>query len=106
MDRLPRLLLALYLSAAVLCQGGPVRAQTVKQPAGVEACAPCHGMDGIAKDVEVPHLAGQNVVYLLNQMKAFRSGERKHKEMRWMSRHMTRDELEALAIYYASLPRI
>ncbi len=105
MTRFFRTMLALGLSTALLGAGGAL-AQTVKQPVGVEACAPCHGMDGIAKDVEVPHLAGQNVVYLLNQMKAFRSGERKHKEMRWMSRHMTREELEALAIYYASLPRI
>jgi cytochrome c553 len=96
--------------AATLCGFaigvGAAQAQTVRRPMGVEACAPCHGLDGIAKDVEVPHLAGQNVVYLLNQMKAFRSGARKHKEMRWMSRHMTSEELEALAIYYAALPRI
>ena len=106
MARFPLPFLAFGFCSIVLFAAGTARAQSVKQPVGVEACAPCHGMDGIAKDVEVPHLAGQNVVYLLNQMKAFRSGERKHKEMRWMSRHMTRDELEALAIYYASLPRI
>ena len=71
----------------------------------VEACAPCHGVDGIAKDVEVPHLAGQNVVYLYNQLKAFKSGKRPHKEMRYMSRHVSEAEMEALADYYASLPR-
>ncbi|MHB2170121.1 c-type cytochrome [Alsobacter sp. R-9] len=74
-------------------------------PPNVEACAPCHGLDGIAKDVEVPHLAGQNVVYLYNQLRAFRTGKRPHKEMRYMSRHLSEAEMEALADYYAALPR-
>ncbi|MCZ8097378.1 MAG: c-type cytochrome [Alsobacter sp.] len=79
--------------------------QRPRPPVTVEACAPCHGVDGIAKDVEVPHLAGQNVVYLYNQLKAFKSGKRPHKEMRYMSRHVSEAEMEALADYYASLPR-
>ncbi len=79
--------------------------QRPRPPVTVEACAPCHGIDGIAKDVEVPHLAGQNVVYLYNQLKAFKSGKRPHKEMRYMSRHVSEAEMEALADYYAALPR-
>lgn len=79
--------------------------QRPRPPVAVEACAPCHGVDGIAKDVEVPHLAGQNVVYLYNQLKAFKSGKRPHKEMRYMSRHVSEAEMEALADYYAALPR-
>ena len=78
-------------------------AQQQRVPVQVEACAPCHGNDGIARDVEVPHLAGQNVVYLFNQLRAFRSGQRKHKEMQYMSRSLTQDEMEALAEYFASL---
>ncbi|MFO1149295.1 MAG: cytochrome c [Alsobacter sp.] len=74
-------------------------------PPQIEACAPCHGIDGIARDVEVPHLAGQNVVYLLNQLRAFHNGQRKHKEMNYMSRRMTEQEMESLADYYAALPR-
>lgn len=93
-------------AAFAVVVSAPLSAQQVKQPVGIEACAPCHGYDGIAKDVEVPHLAGQNVVYLYNQLRAFRTGERKHKEMRYMSRHLSAKELEAFAEYYASLPRI
>jgi len=70
----------------------------------VEDCAACHGSEGIAKDAEVPNLAGQNELYLFNQMMAFRSGKRQHKEMRFMARTMTREEIAALAAYYASLP--
>ncbi len=93
------------LALAVVVVGPAAAQQRPRAPVTVEACAPCHGLDGIAKDVEVPHLAGQNVVYLYNQLKAFRSGKRAHKEMRYMSRHVSDAEMEALADYYAALPR-
>jgi cytochrome c553 len=104
-------LLILLLPTALIPMGA-AHAQQAKQaeqvrraPVQVDACAPCHGFDGIARDVEVPHLAGQNEAYLLNQLHAFRTGARKHKEMRYMSRHMTERDFEALAAYYAALPR-
>jgi cytochrome c553 len=67
-------------------------------------CVPCHGLDGIGRDAEVPNLAGQNELYLLKQLKAFRTGRRAHQEMQYMSRHMTEDEMKSLAAYFASLP--
>jgi len=70
----------------------------------ISGCAPCHGTDGISKFGEVPNLAGQNKIYLLNQLRAFHSGKRTHKEMRYMSRHMTEGEMEAVAAYFSSLP--
>ena len=70
----------------------------------IEECAACHGIDGIARDMEVPHLAGQNERYLYNQMMAFRSGKRAHKEMRYMARSMSAADIAALAAYYAALP--
>ncbi|MDP3319929.1 MAG: c-type cytochrome, partial [Bosea sp. (in: a-proteobacteria)] len=66
-----------------------------------EDCAACHGLDGIARDTEMPHLAGQNERYLFNQMMAFRSGKRAHKEMRYMARQMSVEEIAALAAHYA-----
>lgn len=70
----------------------------------LEACAYCHGADGIARDTEVPHLAGQNERYLFNQMLSFKSGKRVHKEMRYLARQMSTEEIGALAAYYAALP--
>ncbi|MEJ1936218.1 c-type cytochrome [Nostoc sp. NIES-2111] len=103
MSRLDRIA---ALAAAALAVGwaGPSRAQQ-QAPVTVDACAPCHGLDVIAKEADVPHLAGQNLVYLYNQLQAFRSGKRPHKEMRYMARHLTEQEMEALAAYFASLPR-
>ena len=67
-------------------------------------CAACHGADGVARDSEVPHIACQQSRYLYNQMAAFKSGRRKHKEMRYMGRHMTQADMDAIADYYAGLP--
>ena len=97
-----RSLLAAALLAAAL---RPSAAQDVDLSALVLACEPCHGLDGIARDSEVPHLAGQNQLYLLNQLRAFHDGSRRHKEMRIMTRRMTDAEIEALAAYFAGLPR-
>ena len=69
----------------------------------VAQCAACHGAEGIAKDVEIPNLAGQHDRYLVTQLQNFRSGKRPHKEMRYMSRHLTDDEIAAVAQYYMQL---
>ncbi len=71
----------------------------------VQQCAPCHGADDIARDTEIPNLAGQHDRYLWTQMMAFRKGTRRHEEMRYMSRHLSEDDIAALVAYYSALPR-
>lgn len=68
-------------------------------------CAACHGAEGIAKSADVPHLAGQQELYLFNQIKAFKAGRRPHKEMRYMSGQMSDAEMREIARYYAAMPR-
>jgi cytochrome c553 len=81
----------------------PVSAQKKPPHADLAQCAACHGEEGIARDSEVPNLAGQNEAYLVNQLRAFRSGARRHPDMRFMSRTMTDAEIEAYAAYYTAL---
>lgn len=97
-----RLVAALALAAGSCL---PALAQEMPRRDLIRECMACHGDDGIAKDKDVPHLAGQNFDYLLRQMHAFRSGRRPHKEMRVMSRLMSDEEMREIADYYASLPR-
>jgi cytochrome c553 len=93
------------IAALVLLGAGPALAQSDDLVDLIaEACAPCHGDEGIAKSVDVPNLAGQHNVYLYNQLRAFRTGKRPHKEMRFMSRQMTDGDMRAIADYYSSLP--
>jgi cytochrome c553 len=67
-------------------------------------CSACHGVDGIAKDVEIPNLRGQHDQYVAEQLRAFRSGKRASKEMHYLSRHLTDEEIDALAQFYAEMP--
>jgi cytochrome c553 len=82
----------------------PARAEPERKADLLQSCVPCHGMDGIGRDAEIPNLAGQNELYLTNQLRAFRDGRRAHKEMLYMSRTMTEDDMKALAAYFANLP--
>lgn len=94
----------IVLSAAVL---GSAALAGEKAALGdvIVQCAACHGADGIARSADVPHLAGQQELYLLNQIRAFRSGKRPHKEMRYMSRQLTDAEMTQIARHYAQMPR-
>jgi cytochrome c553 len=44
-------------------------------------CHACHGADGIGISAEIPNLAGQKAPYLQAQLRAFKSGDRKHDVM-------------------------
>lgn len=90
--------------AAALAAALPALAQQPNRALILE-CMACHGDDGIAKDKDVPHLAGQNYEYLIKQMRDFQKGRRPHKEMRVMSRHMDDSEMQEIADFYARLPR-
>lgn len=76
---------------------GKVRAQA--------ACASCHGIDGVGISVQWPNLAGQNDLYLIKQLHAFRDGNRKDAYMTPMTRPLSDQDIRNLAAYYAGLPR-
>jgi cytochrome c553 len=101
---LTRALTRLFALAAWLGATAPARAEPTNMVQPHESCVPCHGADGISRDAYVPNLAGQNGPYLYNQLRAFREGRRSHKEMLYISRKLTDDDMRALAAYYSSLP--
>lgn len=90
------------LAGSLLCLAQTAIAQQV--PPAATICAPCHGFDGIGHDVEVPNIAGQHDAYLRNQLKAFKTGQRRHPEMRYITHKLSDPELEGLVQYYAGLP--
>lgn len=101
-DRMPAPLFAMLLLCPFVLA---VHAHAQEAPPVLIAgCVPCHGADGISRFGEVPNLAGQNQPYLLNQLRAFHTGKRPHKEMGFMSRSLTEPEMEAIAAYFAGLP--
>ncbi len=65
-------------------------------------CEHCHGADGNSTVDEIPRLAGQNPVYLLDQIERFATGKRKDYIMTGLAGQLTDDEKVTLAVYYAS----
>jgi cytochrome c553 len=69
-------------------------------------CAPCHGVDGFSLVLAYPHLAGQQKKYLVDQLEAFRSGDRQSpKLMNPIAEKLSDREISSLAKYYSKLPR-
>ncbi len=66
-------------------------------------CAVCHGVDGIAKVPDAPHLAGENVGYLVRQLKAFKSGERKHEQMSIIAQSLDDTAMENVSAWYSQI---
>jgi len=67
-------------------------------------CANCHGVDGNSKLPEVPNLAAQNPLYLLNQVHKFYTGERKDQWMEPAIRLLSESERLNIVVYYTSKP--
>lgn len=74
---------------------------------GVAACIACHGPRGTGNDAaNFPSISGQNPLYVLNALKAFRSGERvsiQNGMMNGVAASMTDQEIEAIAKYVSAL---
>lgn len=66
-------------------------------------CAVCHGVDGLAKIPEAPNLAGQSENYLIAQLQAFKSGERKNEMMSIVIQNLSDADFENLAAYYSAI---
>lgn len=71
-------------------------------------CASCHGAKGEGGKNETPALAGQVKDYLVRTMHTFGKGKRDNdaeEGMRQFAHDLTAEEVEALAAYYAALPK-
>lgn len=89
------------------------------RPNVVAACVGCHGLNGVGnKDwnklmatqpaVLAPAIGGQHASYLLKQLKAYKDGTRSNDAahvMRDVTSRLTDQDLEAVAVFVASLNR-
>ena len=99
-----KLILALGASALVYSSlpalaAGDIEAGDRK----AERCASCHGSDGIGIAGAFPNLAGQKTVYLVKQMKDFRTGKRKDPIMELEAKKLSDEDIADIAAWYASL---
>lgn len=106
---LTRVCCALALLQAMAMPGRTRAAETpagapAAVPAHLETCVSCHGGQGRSSTPEIPHLAGQQLHYLVKQLEAFRSGERKNDLMQAIAGQLTAQDIQALAGYWSHLP--
>ena len=68
-------------------------------------CAGCHGIPGyrtVYPDTyQVPKLGGQHAQYIVDALKGYKSGDRKHATMRAIAGSLTEQDMNDLAAYYA-----
>jgi cytochrome c553 len=67
-----------------------------------EVCAACHGPDGNSPNPAFPKLAGQYETYLEKTLIEYKTGERKDPIMGSMAAALSKEDIENLAIYFAS----
>jgi cytochrome c553 len=68
--------------------------------ASAEACAGCHGENGVSKTPGSPSLAGLDPKYLVAAIKAYKSGQRKQDLMKSLVAGVSDAEAANLALFY------
>jgi cytochrome c553 len=94
------LLIAIFmlLGANVALACGDVSAGEAK----AANCAGCHGAKGEGAG-DNPPLAGLDKAYHVEQLKAYKSGERENAMMQMFASQLSEEDMADIAAYYASL---
>lgn len=67
------------------------------------ACALCHGPSGIATLPNAPNLAGQQSIYLSEQLRNYRSGKRQNEVMNMIAKQLTDSEIAHLSAWFSAV---
>jgi cytochrome c553 len=102
----------LLIALASLPVAFPFAAQAQdKQPGqrmdnAIALCIGCHGIPGyktaFPSVYHVPKIAGQQPGYIVNALKAYKSGERSHPSMRGIAATLTDEDMQKLADHYGT----
>jgi cytochrome c553 len=84
---------------AFLAAAPVAAAQTIGDK--VQACAACHGENGIPPDKSWPVIWGQHQGYLYLQLRDFKSGARKNEVMGPIAEKLERDDMLAIVLYFS-----
>jgi len=100
-------LCAISLAAVVVWLTGiAVAAQNVpaEMREKLDACAACHGENGVSPNQDVPSLAAQPDIFTQWQLVYMRDGTRKVEAMEEVVKNMTDSDIRFYGSYFASLP--
>ena len=100
-------IILLVLAGSALAQAPAGNAEAAKSK--ISMCIGCHGIPGY-KTVfphvyQVPMITGQQPVYIVNALRAYKSGARSHPSMRGIAQGLSGQDMADLAAYYSSEPK-
>ena len=98
----PRLSVMLMTLLGAFAQTGAAQAEGIEEKAAV--CSACHGENGVPIDNVTPIIWGQMEGYIYLQLRDFKSGARANDLMQPVVADLTKDDLKALAAYFAAKP--
>lgn len=111
MSQLPSRCMGIWRPVAILTVLAGAPAVQAEAPAAdlpldeqVEVCASCHGEGGNSTTEEIPSLAGQPALAIVNQMIYFREGLRDNQIMTPQAQGLSDSDIEALAEHFAEQP--
>jgi cytochrome c553 len=87
---------------SALAASGASLADTIDEKAVV--CAACHGEKGVPADKSIPVIWGQNEGYIYIELRDMKKGARKNDQMAPVVETMAREDMLALAAYFAAKP--
>ncbi|MBE0529906.1 MAG: cytochrome c [Rhodospirillales bacterium] len=96
----------LLITGLVLVVALPTAAVVGDAAAGktkAKACVTCHGLDGISRMPDAPNLSGQIPEYLALQLRAYKSGERRHPVMNVIAKPLSDEDIDDLATWYSEI---
>lgn len=95
----------LVTSAALIACAGAATAEPLRGDTLAHSCAGCHGTLGAPAVSYIPPLAGLTVEEFTRAMNAYRDGTRLATMMTRIAPAFSDAEIEAMAEYFAALPR-
>lgn len=67
------------------------------------ACSLCHGANGISTLPNAPNLAGQQAIYVTEQLLNYRSGKRQNEVMNVIAKNLTDPEIAQLGAWFSAI---
>jgi cytochrome c553 len=100
-----RFILGVLVGVAAACTALAQDKQTGQRfDNALALCIGCHGIPGyktaFPEVYHVPKIAGQQPGYIVNALKAYKSGERSHPSMRGIAASLSEEDMKKLADYY------
>jgi cytochrome c553 len=92
---------ALFALPAQAERGDPERGEEIAY-----TCSGCHGIPhhmNVYPTYRVPKLGGQSYGYIVNSLKAYRTGERRHATMQAQANTLSDEDIHDIAAYFVSL---